>query len=111
LLVSPNPPRWSRSIAHYLSRLTSDHTRRYLEILAIQPEYQGKRLGPRLLDHHLALIDDATSELASAPAWLESSPEAERLYRSRGFEDVGKVRAEGWGEGFPAMLRPRSGGE
>jgi GNAT superfamily N-acetyltransferase len=84
-------------------------SRRYLEILAIQPEYQGNRLGPRLLDHHLALIDDAESDLPSAPAWLESSPEAERLYRSRGFEDVGKVRAEGWRDGFPAMLRPRKG--
>jgi len=110
--VSPTPPpSVPTKLAFLVSRLTSDHTRRYLEILAIQPEYQGKRLGPRLLDHHLALIDDATSELPSAPAWLESSPEAERLYRSRGFEDVGKVRAEGWGEGFPAMLRPRRVGE
>ena len=105
MLVSPHFS--SVQSTSFSSDPSSDQRCRYLEILAIQPEYQGNRLGPRLLDHHLALIDSADSELPAAPAWLESSPEAERLYRSRGFEDVGKVRAEGWGEGFPAMLRPR----
>lgn len=81
---------------------------RYLEILAIHPSYQGLRLGPKLLDHHLAQIDHPENiDVQNAPAYLESSPPAKRLYTSRGFEDVGDVTAEGWADAFPAMFRPR----
>jgi len=81
---------------------------RYLEILAIHPSYQGLRLGPKLLDHHLAQIDHPEdTDVQNAPAYLESSPPAKRLYTSRGFEDVGDVTAEGWADAFPAMFRPR----
>ena len=78
---------------------------RYLEILAIHPTRQGNRLGPKLLDHHLAQID--SSMVQNAPAYLESSPPARRLYNSRGYEDVGDVSAEGWDDAFPAMYRPK----
>jgi GNAT superfamily N-acetyltransferase len=81
-------------------------TCRYLEILAIHPDHQGRRVGTQLLDHHLAQIDDPSSSVAAAPAWLESSPAGFRLYKSRHFESVGDIIAEGWEGGFPGMFRP-----
>jgi ribosomal protein S18 acetylase RimI-like enzyme len=82
---------------------------RYLEILAIHPEYQSQRIGSRLLDHHLALVDSPDQTIVTAPAYLESSPEGNRLYKSRGYVEIGEVVAEGWDGGFPGMFRsPRS---
>jgi ribosomal protein S18 acetylase RimI-like enzyme len=80
---------------------------RYLEILAIHPSHQNKRIGPQLLDHHLSLISGPEARLTPGAAYLESSPPAKKLYASRGFEDIGDVKAEGWTGGFPAMIRPR----
>lgn len=72
---------------------------RYLEILAIHPGHQKQSIGSKLLDHHLSTLK------ADELAWLESSPAGKRLYLSRGYEDVGEVVAEGWSDGFPAMMR------
>ncbi|GHJ84400.1 hypothetical protein NliqN6_0802 [Naganishia liquefaciens] len=71
----------------------------YLEILAIHPGHQKQSIGSRLLDHHLSNLQ------ADELAWLESSPAGKRLYLSRGYEDVGEVVADGWSDGFPAMMR------
>ena len=46
----------------------------YLQVLVIHPDHQKKQIGQRMLDHHLAQIDSPESDLASLPAWLESSP-------------------------------------
>jgi len=79
----------------------------YLEILAIHPGYQRQGVGSRLLDHHFTLVDSPDQTTVTAPAYLESSPEGNRLYKSKGFVEVGEVVADGWDGGFPGMIRER----
>lgn len=55
---------------------------RYLTVLAVHPSVQGKGVGSRLLDHHLARIDSPLSDLAGRPCWLEASPAGKKVHKS-----------------------------
>ena len=61
----------------------------YLKVLAVDPEYQRKGVGTKLLAYGLDLADKL-----ELPAFLEGSPHGKALYNRVGFED------RGWVENF-----------
>ncbi|KAK1705936.1 acyl-CoA N-acyltransferase [Colletotrichum acutatum] len=56
-----------------------------LQALATHPEYQGRGIGTRLLQHGLEKIDSQ-----SLACWIHASPSSYRLYEKAGFQEVGK---------------------
>ncbi|KAI9761420.1 MAG: hypothetical protein M4579_001070 [Chaenotheca gracillima] len=81
-----------------------------LSILVTNPKYQKRGAASRLLDWGVAQAD-----AAGIPAYLEATPGAVGLYKSRGFEETGRVDFDlgdfgGHGDySMIAMLRPFPG--
>jgi len=69
----------------------------HVDRLAVDPEARGRGAGHLLLEHAVARARRA----GVARAWAQVSPKLEpalALFRSFGFEEVCRVRAEYWGE-------------
>ncbi|KAF2498219.1 acyl-CoA N-acyltransferase [Lophium mytilinum] len=62
----------------------------YCHVVAVHPEYQKRGIGRKLMQWGIEV-----GEQAGLPVYLESSVEGEGLYRSLGFEEVGRVRHRG----------------
>lgn len=58
--------------------------------LFVDPSYQGHRIGSRLLQHGLELVDRDGLE-----CYLEASPEGAGVYRRLGFEVVEEMKLAG----------------
>ncbi|EXF76159.1 acetyltransferase [Colletotrichum fioriniae PJ7] len=56
-----------------------------LQALATHPEYQGRGIGTKLIQHGLEEIDSQ-----SLACWFHASPSSYRLYEKAGFQEVGK---------------------
>jgi ribosomal protein S18 acetylase RimI-like enzyme len=82
-------------------------SRRHLSVLAVSPVHQKLRIGSKLLDSGLAIVDSHTPAL---PAFLEATPAGGKLYRSRGFETKLEVPIKGLDYPFPIMVRPARSG-
>jgi len=60
--------------------------------LCVRPESQGKGLGRRILEHILELVRESGCHLILLEV-RPSNPAAIRLYRSAGFEQIGRRKA------------------
>ncbi len=60
--------------------------------LCVRPESQGAGIGRRMLEHMLELVRDSGCHLILLEA-RPSNPAAIRLYRSTGFEQIGRRKA------------------
>lgn len=75
----------------------------YLPLTGVDPTAQGRRLGSMLLQHALAISDEA-----KLPAYLEATtPRNRNLYARHGFEIVGVIQA-GSSPPMWAMVRERA---
>ncbi|WP_164931279.1 N-acetyltransferase [Erythrobacter sp. HKB08] len=75
----------------------------YLWTLGADPARQGEGLGGRLLEHRLAVTDDA-----GMPAYLEaSSPGLVPFYKRYGFEPVGLIEVSPVPPLVPMYRKPR----
>ncbi len=92
--------RWGH-VSHSLNefRPLLDHW--HLSVLGVEPSFQGRGFGGRLLEALFAAI-----AVQPAPLYLESDrEESVRFYRARGFEERAETRVHGvrcWclGQGF-----------
>lgn len=57
-----------------------------LEIIAVDPAFQGKGIGSQMLDWGTMRADESSSE-----AYLEASPEAVSVYEKFGFREEGRT--------------------
>ncbi|KAF2801821.1 acyl-CoA N-acyltransferase [Mytilinidion resinicola] len=93
-------------MVHTKERFVGGKPHVYCHVIAVHPEYQKRGIGRRLMQWGVEV-----GEQAGLPVYLESSKEGEGLYRSLGFEEVGRVRhrAELIGESedveVPLMVR------
>jgi len=93
--------RWGE-VSRGLARSRPDLAHWYLAVLGVDPEYQGRGLGGRLLEALFKLVGGGPT-----PLYLESDrPESVRFYRGRGFEKRAERVVHGvscWclGRGFP----------
>jgi putative acetyltransferase len=74
-----------------------------IEMLFVDPGRFGQGIGTALLDHAKALNANLTVDVN------EQNPRAHELYRSYGFEDIGRSATDSAGRPFPLVhmaLRP-----
>lgn len=72
--------------------------------LAIDPEYQGKKIGS-----HLLQLGMDWAQRDGIPAVLEASPAGKILYERRGWKDEGEVTLTWLDEPLPLMVwRPKA---
>lgn len=82
-----------------LGRVAADEAE--VLVVAVRPPLRGKGLGGRLLDAALARARDAGAAQAFLEVGVDNGP-ALRLYRSRGFAEVGRRSAYYIHPGMPA---------
>lgn len=98
-----NPEAVSEKLRTEMARFHPDQPHWYLGAIGTDPNTRGKGVGRQLMEHRLAMIDDA-GEIA----YLEASrPELVPFYSRFGFELVGTIDASPVPPLFAMLREPR----
>lgn len=105
LIERTAPAAIQQDAAGVFEQMASFHPKEphwYLPLIGVDPAYQGRRLGDRLMAHALARCD-----ADGVPAYLESSnPLNIPFYQRQGFEALGQIQVGSSPTIVPMLRKP-----